>query len=196
VHTQEQLCHNQLAAWIQLHSFFLGVVAVMAVAGGMASRGRAVSCLVVALAAFVAVAASDDSASSAPLARGSPDGACEGDECDGEVEQGGGDQGGSGDAARTAAGQGSNKNGRAADVANFASYVATADEIPPLVLDDLDLDTFRDTVSKGRWFVKFWAPWCKHCQASAPAMLKNVMPNGLLSSCLWLVAFSHLGCEL
>jgi hypothetical protein len=48
------------------------------------------------------------------------------------------------------------------------SATNTADELPPLRLDDLDLAAYRASVGKGKWFVKFFAPWCKHCQVICP----------------------------
>lgn len=35
-------------------------------------------------------------------------------------------------------------------------------------LNELDADTFSDHVAIGNHFVKFYAPWCGHCQVRIP----------------------------
>ena len=29
-------------------------------------------------------------------------------------------------------------------------------------------ENFEENVSRGKWLVKFYAPWCAHCQKLAP----------------------------
>lgn len=63
---------------------------------------------------------------------------------------------------------------------DLAAGAATdlVDEIPPLQLDDLDLDGFRESVSRGKWFIKFYAPWCKHCQVGTPSNSSHTTHSG------------------
>eukprot|EP00041_Stephanoeca_diplocostata_P033544 m.1110783 g.1110783 ORF g.1110783 m.1110783 type:complete len:479 (-) comp24361_c0_seq2:2373-3809(-) len=42
------------------------------------------------------------------------------------------------------------------------------DTLPVMDLDELALDEFRSTIARGKWFIKFYAPWCQHCRALSP----------------------------
>lgn len=40
--------------------------------------------------------------------------------------------------------------------------------LPKVALYSLDEASFDDHISSGQHFIKFFAPWCSHCQSLAP----------------------------
>ncbi|CAG8486626.1 578_t:CDS:10 [Cetraspora pellucida] len=42
----------------------------------------------------------------------------------------------------------------------------------------LEASTFNQTISKGNWFVDFFAPWCPHCQVLEPIFSKLAAEHG------------------